>query len=569
MVNFKKYIVEIIKRNKLGMLCALLFSVIVCILDLIKPKLTESIIDNAINSNTKKIYIIGLIYILVIIFSTSLTYIVNCYHNKVKKSFSLDLKKRVLNHISNLSGEYFTNKKTGELLKIVEGDIFNLENIGIDLLIDICINTVSCIISLIILISIDIKLLVVVLLIQLLMILIEKKYMKIVYNQSEEVRNYYGISMNLIEQYISNIMNVVITKSKDMLISHYITNEKKSLKKSLELESNLEKNQNIAISLNEIMIVSIYIIGGVWIIKGNMTFGVMMAFIQYSQLVLGPFMKIMNSNSKIQSTIISVNRIYKLLQEPVQDNLSAEIYDKKLIGDIEIKNLNFSYDNNNIVLKDINMSFLHGKTTAIVGHSGCGKSTITKLLYRLWNVKAGSIIIDKYPIEKYDLDFLRKNIAVITQDIVLFDDSILNNITLNRKIDLDKLDEICEKVELKKMILELPDGYNTIVGENGIKLSGGQKQRISIARALLEDTPIIILDEATSALDNLIQDKILKNIEDIFSNKTTIIIAHRLSTIKNADYIYVIDKKTIIEEGTHTELISREGVYKRMVKDEK
>lgn len=253
----------------------------------------------------------------------------------------------------------------------------------------------------------------------------------------------------------------------------------------------------------------------------------------------------------------------------MQDNLSAEIYDKKLIGDIEIKNLNFSYDNNNIVLKDINMSFLHGKTTAIVGHSGCGKSTITKLLYRLWNVKAGSIIIDKYPVEKYDLDFLRKNIAVITQDIVLFDDSILNNITLNRKIDLDKLDEICEKVELKKMILELPDGYNTIVGENGIKLSGGQKQRISIARALLEDTPIIILDEATSALDNLIQDKILKNIEDIFSNKTTIIIAHRLSTIKNADYIYVIDKKTIIEEGTHTELISREGVYKRMVKDEK
>ncbi|MEG2256493.1 MAG: ATP-binding cassette domain-containing protein, partial [Cetobacterium sp.] len=210
------------------------------------------------------------------------------------------------------------------------------------------------------------------------------------------------------------------------------------------------------------------------------------------------------------------------------------------------------------------------KITALVGTSGCGKSTIAKLLFRLWDVNSGDILVDGLSIKDYNLKSIRSNISIITQDTLIFDDTIANNLLLNnRSISDDYLEKICKSVEIYELVNSLSDGFNTIVGEKGVKLSGGQKQRIAIARALLCNSKIIIFDEATSALDNISQRTILENISEFLEDKTVIVIAHRLSTIKNADKIYVLDNGNIVESGSHKQLLSNKYVYYRLLKEQK
>ena len=239
-------------------------------------------------------------------------------------------------------------------------------------------------------------------------------------------------------------------------------------------------------------------------------------------------------------------------------------------GNIVFDRVSFSYEEDKNIIDNINLKFENGKTTALVGSSGCGKSTIVKLLFRLWDVDSGCIIIDNVSLKEYNLKDIRKNISIITQDLLLFDDTILNNITLgNKSMNKNDIEYICKKIGIYDFVMDLPKRFDTIVGEKGVKLSGGQKQRIAIARALLSDSKIIIFDEATSALDNVSQKDILKNISEFLINKTTIVIAHRLSTIKNADRIYLIDKGRVVEEGNHYDLIEKSEIYYKFCNGEK
>ena len=252
--------------------------------------------------------------------------------------------------------------------------------------------------------------------------------------------------------------------------------------------------------------------------------------------------------------------MFSLLDEPItikQDNKGKRCLEN-FEGDIVFNKVSFSYNDNITTINNIDMKLEKGKITALVGTSGSGKSTISKLLFRLWDIDKGSITIDGVPLKEYNLKDMRKNISIITQDVLLFDDSIMNNLTLrDRQIDKYRVEDICKKVGISSFIKELPNGFETKVGEGGVKLSGGQKQRISIARALLSDSKIIVFDEATSALDNISQNQILKNIKEFIADKTSIVIAHRLSTIKDADKIYVLDNGNVVEEGSHSELIRK------------
>ncbi|MFR5149526.1 MAG: ABC transporter ATP-binding protein [Ruminococcus sp.] len=207
-----------------------------------------------------------------------------------------------------------------------------------------------------------------------------------------------------------------------------------------------------------------------------------------------------------------------------------------------MKNVNFSYSNNKI-LKNINYKFRPGKVYALVGATGCGKSTIINLLYRLWDVESGEITINDKNIKEYNLYSLRKNIAIVSQNTFLFDDTIENNLTLNNnRIKKEDYIETCKRIGIDEFISKLPDGYQTQVGENGVKLSGGQRQRIAIARMILQSKDILIFDEATSALDNITQEYILDNLRQYYENRIVIMIAHRLSTIRKADEIVVLNQ---------------------------
>ncbi|MFR4164056.1 MAG: ABC transporter ATP-binding protein [Paraclostridium sordellii] len=302
-----------------------------------------------------------------------------------------------------------------------------------------------------------------------------------------------------------------------------------------------------------------------------MSIGDLIAFQQYTGMLIGPCISIIRSNTRIQQSLVSINRIFSILDEPItiQNDNKGKKFKESFDGDILFDEVDFSY-NEDKTLDNINIKFEKGKTTALVGSSGCGKSTIVNLLFRLWDIDKGKIMVDNIDIKDYNLKSLRKNISIVTQDLLLFDDSILNNLTLgNKNISKEYVKDICNRVDIYNFINELPNDFDTIIGEKGVKLSGGQKQRVAIARALISKSSIVIFDEATSALDNISQKTILENINDLLENKTVIVIAHRLSTIKNADKIYVIDKGKVIESGSHEELILNESTYYSLVNEQK
>jgi subfamily B ATP-binding cassette protein MsbA len=267
----------------------------------------------------------------------------------------------------------------------------------------------------------------------------------------------------------------------------------------------------------------------------------------------------------VQEGLASAERIFLLLDTPIDKSEKHDMPKNiKLTGNIEYKNINFSYGENNI-LNNINLKIESGKKTAFVGLSGSGKSTLINLLLRFYDNYSGNIFIDQKDIRSLSLFDLRENISLITQETLLFNESILDNIRYGDLSCSDKrIQEIANLSGVSKFANKLTNKLNTIVGESGIKLSGGQRQRIAIARALVKNAPVLVMDEATSSLDNLTEREIQSALDELMKNKTTIIIAHRLSTIRNADIIYTIENGKVESKGDHEYLIKNSEVYKKL-----
>ncbi|CCE21814.1 lipid A export permease/ATP-binding protein MsbA [Methylotuvimicrobium alcaliphilum] len=296
------------------------------------------------------------------------------------------------------------------------------------------------------------------------------------------------------------------------------------------------------------------------------TAGEFVAFLTAAFLLPRPIRQLSDANSKIQKGVVAAESLFAILDEPVEND-SGEYEPKNCRGRIEFKNVRFKYQGaESEALKGISFTVEPGQTVALVGASGGGKSTLINLLPRFYEYSSGQILLDGVDITAYKLENLRRQIAVVTQQITLFNDTVANNIAYGalQGVSLESVEQAAKDAYAMKFIQKMPKGLQTEIGENGVKLSGGQKQRLALARALLKNAPVLILDEATSALDTESERYIQKALQNILTNRTTIVVAHRLSTIENADVILVMDNGQIVEQGSHKELLAKNGHYARL-----
>lgn len=338
------------------------------------------------------------------------------------------------------------------------------------------------------------------------------------------------------------------------------------VKSSFNLSNLSNVASGFATCLQKMMTLSILYFGVGEVIKGNLSVGQLIAFQMFAGQFSSPVMRLVSLWNEFQQALLSVDRLGDILNTPTEQITNKPITLNNIQGDIKFDNVSFKYTpSSNLVLKNINLHITPNKSIGIVGRSGSGKSTITKLIERLYLQNEGAIYIDGIDIRHLNPYILRQNIGVVLQESYLFSGSIKDNISFaSPGASMEDIIRVSQIAGANEFIATLDKGYDTAVGERGSSLSGGQKQRIAIARALINNPRILIFDEATSALDYESESIITQNLSQIKQNKTFIIIAHRLSTVRNCDEIIVMDKGEIKERGTHEELIKLNGYYKNL-----
>ena len=352
-------------------------------------------------------------------------------------------------------------------------------------------------------------------------------------------------------------------KDEQVKISNFIEDRFKKMRKVEQVRLGTGPTMEM---ITAFAIASVVFFAGYRSMQGAITMAQFVSFLAALMLAYQPVRALAGINVGIQEGVSAAKRIYDLIDQKDQISDDVNLPELKLsTGEIVFKDVSFTYPDGTKVIDKININIAGNSKTAIIGTSGSGKTTILNLIPRFYNLKEGSILIDNQEINKIRLSSLRKNISIVSQDTVLFDDTIKNNIAYaNVHATDDEIKNAAKFAEIDDFINSLKNGYDTIVGENGVKLSGGQKQRISIARTILKNSPIILLDEATSSLDSEAEEKIRYALDNLTKNKTTLIISHKFSSIINCDKIYILNKGKVIDEGTHSELVKNSTVYKNL-----
>ena len=388
---------------------------------------------------------------------------------------------------------------------------------------------------------------------------------KVINQRSTIVQEYLSKLTTYNQEFFSGINVVKSYGIEPMVIAGFDKLADESKEKNIDLYKVQALFFPLMILLIGISNLTVIYVGGNQYINGEIQIGVIAEFMLYVNMLTWPVAVVGWVTSMVQQAEASQKRINEFLKEvPEIRNTSSDSF--KIKGDIEFKNVSITYDDTNITaLKDVNFSVKKGQKVAILGKTGSGKSSITNLISRLYDVDNGTVLIDNTPIKEINLIDLRKDIGFVPQDPFLFSDTISNNIKFgNEKATNQEIINAAKKAVVHQNILDFKDGYNTILGERGVTLSGGQKQRVSIARAIIKNPQILIFDDCLSAVDTETEERILTNLEQVSKNKTTFIISHRVSSAKNADQIIILDKGEIIQQGPHNQLINEKGYYKEL-----
>lgn len=514
----------------------------------------------------------ALLLTIVLIISTFLLknlvgYLSSFHMMHLRNGVSNDVRKMMFDKIISLPIPFFSERRKGDVMTRMLGDIGEVQNSFFAVLDLVIKEPMTIIFSIIMMFYISVKLTLFVFIFLPIAGLIISRIGKSLKSKSAQVQNESGNLISIVEETLTGLKVVKAYNAEGLFKAKFGA----ILDRILKLSNSIGTKNNLASPMSEFMgivtIATLLWYGGHLVLVDKTINGAL--FISYMGLaynILTPAKAITKASYALKNGLAAADRVFEILDEPnVIDNKPDAIIKKEFTDKIAIENINFAYQEEN-VLKNFSIEIPKGKTIALVGQSGSGKSTIANLLTRFYDVQSGEIKVDGVNIKDMTVESLRSLLGIVTQDSILFNDSIRNNITIGKPDATDE--EIIEALKIAnayEFVKDLPNGIETNIGDAGGKLSGGQKQRLSIARAVLKNPPIMILDEATSALDTESEKFVQVALENMMQNRTSIVIAHRLSTIQKADTIIVMQKGEIVEQGTHEELIAKNGTYNKLV----
>ncbi|MED3662810.1 ABC transporter ATP-binding protein [Ureibacillus sp. FSL K6-8385] len=550
----------------------LIIGVIKFAIPLFIPFLTKIVIDDILlNSELtdaerieQLIYWLGGAIILFFIIRPPVEYYRQYFAQHVSNKVLYDIRKELYVHLQKLSLKFYTNHRAGDIISRFINDVEATKNFVMIGLMNLWLDMTTILIVIGIMISMNWKLTIVAV-ISLPLFGISVKYF---FGRLRALTRIRSQALANLQSYLHERVNGISIVKSFALEEHeqkiFDQENGEFLDKSLDHTRWNAKSFAVVNTITDVAPLLVIGFASYLIIYEQLSVGEMAAFMGYIERLYAPIRRLMNSSTTLTQSIASMDRMFGLMDEEydVQNKPNA-IPLPPVSGKVEFENVNFKYEENgNYVLKNINFTIQPGETAAFVGMSGGGKSTIVSLIPRFYDVTGGSVKIDGFDVRDVDIKSLRSQIGIVLQDNILFSDSVKQNILMGKP---DATDEeviaAAKAANAHDFIMQLPDGYDTKVGERGVKLSGGQKQRIAIARVFLKNPPILVLDEATSALDLESEALIQESLERLASDRTTIIIAHRLSTITHADKIFVIDHGEVVEEGNHESLMAKKGVY--------
>ena len=542
----KAKFINIILKQKKYHIYMLLLILITALISLIISMITANIMDyGIINKNINLLFKLLIFYILLNLLSSIFESLSEYICVKVTNKMNINIKEEIIKNLFDKNGEYYTNNKIGEIISIINSDTMTITQLISQNLYKSIANIVIAVSMIIYLFYLQWDLLIIIIVLQPLMLLIQKLLSPKIYSISNKLRDEYGESYSISQEFISNSLQFISLGLKKLFLSNFKDVLNRIYKYDLKLTITMSINNLANNFISTMSFVAILGYGGYKASMGTITIGTLIVFLQYSQKLFQPFYQLFQLIIDISKAKPSMERVFNLLQD--ENRNIKNIANKKIDGNITFKNISFFYKKDqNYILKNINMNFCKGNIYSIIGKSGAGKSTICNLLLGLWKPIAGEILIDGLNLQDYEIDFIRQNITLISQESFILNTSIYNNLVLDCNNTTPKdVENAIKKAGIYNEIMNMENGLESKVSDRGSNLSGGQRQRIAIARAILRNTPIVIFDEPTSALDSNTEKVVINTIKDTFKDKTVIIISHNDTVIKECNIVYKLIDGTI------------------------
>jgi len=571
-MNTQRRLMMYFRPYKIILILAVICTALISLSSLMVPWLTgKGLIDKVIGEkNIPLLNLVALGFIGLVVVKGVFSYLQTYLTSFIGYKIVMDMRNQIFQHLQRLSLSFYKRRRAGEIMSRLISDTNVLQNALVENIMKLILNILLVIGVLIFIFYIHWRLSLLTLFTLPLLIFTLGKL-------GSRIKKF----SNLVQMKIADISSIIQETIGGIEVIKSFATEKQEVERFQtynvqNFHLNMKRTRLVAILpplmeiLTTIGLSAILWYGGLEVINGNLTIGELVAFLGYVALAVNPLNKIGKNYSRYQQALASAERMFEILDtEPEIKESPKAIEMPRINGYIQFRNVSFSYDDKELVLKDIDLDLRPGEKIALVGRSGVGKTTLVSLIPRFYDPTSGSITIDGHNIRNVKLMSLRRQIGIVSQETFLFNGTIKDNIAYGKmKATDEEIVDAAKKANAHNFIMSLEKGYDTPVGERGVKLSGGQRQRIAIARAILRDPRILILDEATSAVDAESEALIQDALEKLMKDRTTIIIAHRLSTILRADKIIVLDERKIEEIGSHQELLAKNGLYTRLYKSQ-